>query len=473
MKKYGASLMMLCLMLAVTLGGACLHNAGIDSASANVPGRAQANLENPAPPDLEVLEFLGLEEFTATLPVMMIDTHNQKIQKENVIWAEIAVLDDPSGLNPITAAPDAVLTATVKYRGASSYSGFDKPQYRIKFYKDAEKSLDYGLFGLAADSEWVLNGPFLDRSLLRNYLMYTLAGQIMDWAPHCAFFELFLDGMYQGVYLAVEPVTASASRLNLSRFGLISGATAYIVKRDRVGTETNVLHTYGELAGYVSNELSVQYPGESKLIPLQMTWIEEDISRFERALYSDFFTDPQIGYAAYIDVDSFVDYLILNEFALNHDGGALSTYAYKELGGKLKLCVWDFNNGFDNYTAFTMATDEFILIDNAWFDRLLQDRNFVDRVVSRYRELRQGSLSNENIQAILDQGKKQLEGAAERNFALWGYTFKLQLLITGEDGEKRDPQSYAEAIQQLEEIIEARLAFLDTSLERLYDYCIP
>ena len=472
MKKYGASLIALFLILGVSLGSTWLQSAGRNGVPSGVQGAAQADLEDPAPPDPAALERFGLEDFVSGLPVLMIDTRDQQILKENVIWTEVAVLDDPSGLNPIDAAPDAVLTATVKYRGASSYSGFDKPQYRIKFYKDPDKPLDYNLFGLGADSEWVLNGPFLDRSLLRNYLMYTLAGQIMDWAPGCAFCELFLDGVYQGVYLAVEPVTASASRLNLSRFGLISGATAYVVKRDRVGTEANVLHTYGELAGYVGNELSVQYPGKDRLIPLQTTWIEEDLSCFERALYGDSFADPQIGYAAYIDVDSFVDYLILNEFAMNQDSGVLSTYAYKELGGKLKLCVWDFNNGFDNYRWFSMDTEEFVSPSNYWFDRLLQDRNFVDQVVSRYHTLREDSLSDENIQAILEQGMMRLEGAAERNFAVWGYTFDASLIAASPGQASRDPQSYAQAVAQLEAVIEARLTFLDTSIERLYDNCI-
>ena len=31
---------------------------------------------------------------------------------------------------------------------------------------------------------------------------------------------------------------------------------------------------------------------------------------------------------------------------MNHDASVLSTYAYKDLNGKIKLCVWDFNNAF-------------------------------------------------------------------------------------------------------------------------------
>ncbi|MFQ9473082.1 MAG: hypothetical protein ACLR0P_08030 [Oscillospiraceae bacterium] len=33
-----------------------------------------------------------------------------------------------------------------------------------------------------------------------------------------------------------------------------------------------------------------------------------------------------------------------------HDTGNLSTYYYRDVGGKLKPCVWDFNNCSGNYS---------------------------------------------------------------------------------------------------------------------------
>ena len=463
MKKTAAILTMVCLVLTVSLGAAWMLEQ-----SPSAPERqtvTQQNQDNPFPPDEKALAALELEPFASELPILMIDTGGQQIYKEKTIWADVAVLDDASGQNDIFGQADAVLTATIKYRGASSYAQFDKPQYRLKFYRsESGKALEYDLFGLGADSEWVLNGPFLDKTLLRNYLVYTLSGEIMDWAPGCTFFELFLDGNYQGVYLAVEPITAGAERLDLNPFGLVSGATPYIVKRDRVGTEENVLHTYGQTMGYTGQQLSVDYPGESSLTEQQRQWIEQDISSFEEALYSDYFDDPDIGYAKYIDVDSFVDYFILNEFALNHDAGVLSTYVYKEINGKIKLCVWDYNNAFDNYQWFDMECDEFFVVNSYWFDRLLQDRAFVERIVQRYEELRNGSLSDEHIQEVLDGGRALLGDAVERNYTLWGYSFA--------DETSQDPHNYEEAIAQLEDVIQRRLAFLDENITTLASGCI-
>ena len=116
-------------------------------------------------------------------------------------------------------------------------SEFDKKQYRIKFYKNKKDSAKkVSLAGMGANSEWVLNGPYLDKTLIRNKLVYDLARELNGWAPDTRFVELFVDGEYQGVYLAVEPVTNGESRLRLSEFGLLSGETAYIVNRDRIDT---------------------------------------------------------------------------------------------------------------------------------------------------------------------------------------------------------------------------------------------
>ena len=45
---------------------------------------------------------------------------------------------------------------------------------------------------LGANSEWVLNGPYLDKTLIRNKLVYDLARELNGWAPDTRFVELFV-----------------------------------------------------------------------------------------------------------------------------------------------------------------------------------------------------------------------------------------------------------------------------------------
>lgn len=400
------------------------------------------------------------------LPVLRIDTQGERIYKESTTWADVSIEEQSGGKNAFETL------ATVKLRGNSSYYIFDKRQYRLKLYKSQTNDRDYGLFGMGEHSEWVLYGPFLDRSLVRNKLVYDLSREIMDWAPDSRYCEVYVNGEYQGVYLAVEPVTNGKARLNLYEFGLLTGETAYVLKRDRSGTEENVINDYGTREGKTDNELSVVYPSASKLTQNQMSWIEKDISAFEKNLYSDGFKDAARGYAAYIDVDSFVDYYLINELAMIPDATHLSTYVYKNIGGKLKLAVWDFNNGFDNYPWTDYETDRFFVVDGNWYDRLVQDRAFVDKIVARYRELRQGQWSDEELLARIDGYVEALGDAPQRNFEVWGYTFEEDLLSKDEQGNSRDPESFEDAVGDLKACLQERTAFLDANIDQLYTYCV-
>lgn len=404
------------------------------------------------------------------LPIMMIETNNEIIEKDLKVTIQVSIIDY-QGSNSITLDPNITTDATIKYRGNSSYATFDKAQYRIQFFKSVKQDTvqNYSLFGMSANSDWVLYGPFLDRTLIRNRLMYSLSRNLMEWAPDTRFFELYVDNEYQGVYLAVEPISDGDERIKLEPFGLLSGETPYIIRRDRVGTNINVLRTYGEIFGHTSNELSVLFPGSNSLTPNQHAWIENDVSKFEEVLYSDYFDNPDTGYAKYINVSSFVDYFILNEFAMITDSSELSAYLYKNLNGKLTYTVWDFNNGFNNYQWFDESIEQFFNLDSNWFSRLLQDRKFVDLVIERYQTLRKKELSNASIMNRIDMEIDLLGLAIERNFEVWGYTFKQNLLSKDLQGQVRDPSSYEEAVEMLKRTIQSRLEYLDKNIEVLYE----
>lgn len=138
---------------------------------------------------------------------------------------------------------------------------------------------------------------------------------------------------------------------------------------------------------------------------------------------------------------------------------------YKELDGKLQLAVWDFNNGFDNYQWFRTETDVLHTVENSWFQRLWQDENFRDRVCERYRQLRETTLADEHIAEKIASYQEELGEAVDRNFKVWGYSFKENLLAgTSKEGTSRNIRSYEEAMKQLTDTIRERLAYLDKEL---------
>lgn len=102
-------------------------------------------------PDPEVLDYYGLGEFRTTLPVLYLNTKGQQVLKENVIMGNLAVLEANGKDQSIYSVPNSLHRVAIKYRGASSYTQFDKKQYRIKFFKDQkEKAKDVSLVGMGA-----------------------------------------------------------------------------------------------------------------------------------------------------------------------------------------------------------------------------------------------------------------------------------------------------------------------------------
>ncbi|MBR3910039.1 MAG: CotH kinase family protein, partial [Anaerotignum sp.] len=125
--------------------------------------------------------------------------------------------------------------------------------------------------------------------------------------------------------------------------------------------ETYGMYTYTTApVGDVYGQMEIVYPSFT-LTEKQKQYIANDISGFEKALFSFDYDKKDRGYQQYIDVDSFVDYFLINEFALNYDASGLSTYLYKDIRGKLHLCVWDFNSAFDNYELSSITPRTFRL----------------------------------------------------------------------------------------------------------------
>ena len=179
MKRIGRILLCI-LMITVLFGISIMGNFVVKSENKSKGKKRTAitkeEMKEWAAPDEEMLEYYDLGEFSTTIPIVYMNTKGQQILKEKAIWGNIALLDGNEEAQSIFSVPNSIYRATIKYRGASSYSKFDKKQYRIEFYKNNKDSTKkVSLAGMGANSEWVLNGPYLDKTLIRNKLVYDLA----------------------------------------------------------------------------------------------------------------------------------------------------------------------------------------------------------------------------------------------------------------------------------------------------------
>lgn len=428
--------------------------------------------------------------FQTNLPIIKIDTEGQKIPGKPIagidgpagfeltengdseITGYFSAIDLQKGSNALSDDPTLESLARIAYRGNSSRY-FDKLSFSVNLIlKDGNENRKE-LLGMSAHDQWVLNGPILDRSLLRNYLSYNISGEIMDYAPNVRYCELFLDGEYQGIYLLMENISKGPERININKPENKKDATDYIIKLDREGKADKPLDNYGMYTYKLDGSaFDVLYPSRLELTEGQRKYIEKDVSKIEKKIYSyDLLYDTK-SYKKDIDVDAFAEYFVLNEFFGNVDAGLHSTYYYRTIKGKIKPVVWDFNNAFDNYIDYDHNQAGFTMIERPIFDALIKDEKFVDLIVSKYRDLRDKELNEKYLLNYIDETQLWLGDSVNRNYEKWGYVFDL----TNYDGMKyltpvdRNVTSYQQAVNQLKQYIISRGNWMDDNIEVLYQY---
>lgn len=421
--------------------------------------------------------FIAPVDFTSSnLPIIVINTDGQEIVDEPKILARMGIIcNHESSRNNITDPfNDYDGRIGIELRGQSSL-GYDKKSYGIEIRNAAGEDMDASLLGLPEEEDWVLYGPYSDKTLLRNTLSFYMARQLGQYASRTVFCELVLNDDYQGLYVLMEKIKRDKNRVDIDKLTPedIEGdelTGGYIIKADKpynTGWQVDVdpPGKFGKVY------YQYHYPKADDIKPEQEAYIQNFIYEFESCLVSGNFADPMEGYAKFIDVNSFVDHFLLQEFTKEIDSYRFSYYMYKmkdSKGGKLYAePIWDFNLAFGNFGEGVWEEPWTTKDWNAeipawsrvfWFDRLLEDENFQNKLKTRWTQIREGVFSNENILAYVDQTVLKIEEARIRNFNRWPVI-----------GEYVWPNyyigdSYEEEITWLKNWIIARLDWMDTNM---------
>ncbi|MFI9530815.1 CotH kinase family protein [Micromonospora rosaria] len=371
------------------------------------------------------------------LPVILIDSYGAGRPDREYLDAATMIFQPGGGSTTSLAAAPAVATrAGFRLRGQSS-STFDKTPYRLEFWDNEDDDADHPVLGMPADSDWVLRGPFTDKALIREALVYDVGREMGLPAPRYAFAEFYLNtdagpvgaDDYMGVYMIVETIKNSKNRLDLKQLRegdrtlpRITGG--YIWKFEWMAAEEPTLPCTGP-AATCWNYLEVADP--SPLQPEQRDWLRSHIQQFHDVLRAPNFADPVSGYRAYIDVDSFVDQLIVNELSREMDSYIRSAYFYKDRDSKIFAGpLWDYDltfgvGGFfgNDQIAGWQHQQTRQPLGNDWFTQLLHDPAFVNQVRARWQALRRGLLSDAALRTRIDTLTAPLTNAAQRNFQRW------------------------------------------------------
>jgi len=298
------------------------------------------------------------------LPIISINTNGGTIVDEPKILATMGIIDNGPGNFNHMGDPfnDYDGNIGIEFRGSSSQF-FDKKNYGIELWKSFRVDTSLALLGLPKEEDWVLHGPYSDKSLMRNALAFNLWSKTGRYGSRTRFTELVLNNGYKGVYILMEKVKRDSARVNISKLTAIENTGddltgGYIVKVDKFdGTNSgDGWSSPFDPPGKVSFDQQVyfqfDYPKGRNITSAQRAYIEKYVTNFETTLAGPEFRNPVTGYQAYIDIDSFVDFAIINEITRNVDGYRLSTFLHKDKdskGGKLYIGpIWDFNLAFGN-----------------------------------------------------------------------------------------------------------------------------
>ncbi len=427
-------------------------------------------------------------ELCTHLPLVIIDTGGQEmpgepirgedgeeigstltVEGEKMLDAHVSILSDDSHNHHPSDEPDLESDIQIRIRGNSSRY-FDKKNYLLRLVDEDGDYRSEEVMGMASHYEWALHGPYLDKSLIRNYMWYNITGEFMDYAPNVRFCEVILDGEYLGLYVMMETITNGEDcRVDVSEPVDGTNKTGYVLRLDQGSSnELKNLDTFVNYSYRNMRVLDIQYPRSGQLTQELVDAIAQEVSDFEKGLYSYDYDTDDYGYYNDIDVQSFVDYFIINEFTTNYDAGWLSTYLYRDIGGKYNMVIWDFNSACDNYSEEFMSPQRFMMQGTRWFLMLTKDEYFVNRVIQRYHELRESYLNEDYLIDYTKQVTEYLGPAIDRNFEVWGYTFEK---FTPLKPKSRNPQSHAEAVEQIQQFIYERGSWMDENIEVLLQYC--
>lgn len=369
-----------------------------------------------------------------------------------IIKSEAEIVDEPK-VNASLRVEDQeeVLfngNIAIEFRGATSQQIFPKKSYGFESRDASNEDLDVAFFDMPMEEDWILNGPYSDKTFIRNVIIYDWARDLGQYASRTELVELTINDEYQGIYVLMEKLKRDNNRIDINRLNPDENSGedltgGYILKIDKVagnnlGEGYNALNSFNSRIEppAASGEIRFlyEYPDAEEISPEQKNYIQDYIHDFEAALQGNNFTDEEVGYPAYINVESFIDFFLLNEISRNVDAYRLSTFMHKDKNGKLNMGpIWDFNLGFGNanyctggdvegwmYRFNEYCPDDFWLTP-FWWGRLLEDPAYVNQLKNRWISLRASVFSRSAVEDKIDTYADELvlSGAVYSNDQKW------------------------------------------------------
>lgn len=441
------------------------------------------------------------------LPIVFINVGGKMILRDNYILGKMTIIHNGDGQTnyaDTVAHPGQNIDyegwIALRYRGNTSFGNSDKKPYAFQTLEknvlpdNGGKKKKVKILGMPKDNKWGFIAPWCDETMFRDVLSFELGRPWFEWVPRARMCEVILDGTYYGVYVICERVSKGSGRLNLNDPGEVDGDLTgdYHISVDH-GYDPHFVSTYHPWqsmdGSQVAWNFNVKYeygdPEDDEFDELPAgarEALQNEVKKMEDSFMADDWNAADGGYRQRIDVQSFIDYMLATELAMNIDGYRLSTHLYKHAEKRLenegidprwKLTLWDFNIAWGNanyydgektdcwqYEMNTKYTWDDCPVPFYWY-RMLQDENYVSALKDRWQQYRNSNHSDERLMHTVDSLANLIKigGAAERNERAWGMFSRTDIWPM-----PYYPSSYDDAVSYMKNWINKRLQFLDRHL---------
>lgn len=406
-------------------------------------------LPGPARNETYIAVASGLASWSSDLPIIVF--HNMgggAVAATADQFMTMQVFDTRNGRSSLLNPPDVAVQGYFHRRGQATFYN-PKANLRVETQDAYGDNLDVELLGLPAENDWVLYGvDCFDKVLMHNPLAHELYSEMGHYTSRCRFVEVFLkddSGLagtlipsdYNGLYVLEEKIKIGKHRVDIDKLQdentnapSVTGGYLVSIDKSNPGSPTYLANV---TMWYLDPDY---YQITSPIRAPQKQYIDNYFTSFYTALTGPNWTNPVTGYAAYIDLNSWIDYHLHQTFVFNADMLRISSYFYKPRGGKIvQGPLWDFDRafadsndgrGFDPrlWRSLTpdYGTDPFNpgnTFNNPWYSVLFKDPDFWQRWIDRYQELRKSVYSQTNLYARIDYFGNQVREATTREYPRW------------------------------------------------------
>ena len=392
------------------------------------------------------------------LPYINIRTQNEAEVTSKDNWTNMTsfVLIDPNEpSNSISKGPySSSQFHRIRGRGNSTWN-YPKKPYRVGFREDVS------LFGLEARQNWVLLADYLDPTFLTTAIGFELGTSIFPMPFTCTYrnVHLYYNNRYDGLYTLTEHRQADPNGATGApgRVGIDQVNGGWFIEIDNNYDEEPKFRTANyDLPVMIKSPEYAPNPTESDN-PFY-DFVKNDMNELCDSLVSPGF--PGNGYSDLIDMNAFIDYLMINEITFNHElRYPRSLYAYKiDKDAKISLGpLWDFDWGFSYATRghayFTGYASR--LLKHDFLGRFYEDPIFAVKYKERWNEKYDELVLFPEF--IENQGAKINQAAAE-DAKRW--------IIPDGYGEDYNPD-HAQQIENMKSWWDKRIAWLNNELNKV------